>query len=156
MTKYFGSWKIVDDGIETVPGCQYYWISREDIMNKNVDLVNSISKIPGSYRQSMMKALVYAYKYFHAMTKYSHSSHPEIYNAMMSKYKELEWQESPKGYTARTSAGINITVFRNGKNGWKWVFDEVYSKSSYANVKTAKKKAYASYYWYYDHIKKQI
>jgi len=152
MTIYFDSWKVVKDGIETVPGYEYQWISKADIMTRNMEKVRVILMIPGVDEQSLRKAFMYAYRYFHAMTKYSLKTHPEVYRSMMMEYQELKWHESNKGFTARTSEGLYITVFRDDNTKWKWVFDGIFSNSSYKNMETAKKKAYASYYWLYKHI----
>jgi len=105
--------------------------------------------------QSLTRAFKYAYKYFHAMTKFTSKSNPEIYKAMISEFNRLEWDKSSKGFTAKTSDGFYITVFVNSKEKWKWAYDEIFSSGSYKSIETAKKKAYSSYYWLYKHIKKE-
>ena len=49
MIKNFGQWQVVKDGIETVPGGEYYWISKEDIMDKNTAYAKELMKFPFRY-----------------------------------------------------------------------------------------------------------
>ena len=153
MIKSFGQWRVVKDGIETAPGCEYFWISKKDIMNKNTAHAEELKKLPNIHYPSLVTAFGYAYKYFHAMTKYTMKSHPEVYEAMMDEFNELQWHESENGFTAETSEGFNISVFRHNNEKWKWVYDDIFSGSSYKSMETAKKKAYSSFYWLHKHIK---
>ena len=125
MIKIFGQWKVVNEGIVTIPGCEYYWISKENIMQNDTEYAKKLMKCPSVNNQSLRKAYRYAYKYFHAMTKFTSKSHPEIYKAMMAEFKELQWYKSNKGLTTKTSEGLNITVFRADDDKWKWVYDEI-------------------------------
>lgn len=155
MIKSFGQWIVVKDGIETAVGYEYWSIPKNNIMQKNVSLANELCKMPSINNKSLSDAFKFAYMYFHAMTSYSAKSHPEIHKKMMSEFKELEWHKSAKGnYTVQVSEGFNITVFKK-KDRWVWVYEDIFSKGTYANVETAKKKAFASYYWFYEYIKKQ-
>ncbi len=155
MIKNFGQWIVVKDGIEMTVGYGYWSISKEDIMQKNVSLAKELCKMPSINNKSLSDAFKFAYRYFHAMTPYSAKSHPEIHKKMISEFKELQWHKSAKSnYTVQVSEGFNVTIFKNDKNRWAWVYDGVFSKGNYTNVETAKKKAFASYYWFYRHIKK--
>ena len=154
MIKNFGQWIVVKDGIETSIGYEYCWISKEDVMSKNTSYSDKLMENPSIYDKSLTQALEFAYKYFHAMTQYSAKSHPQIHKKMMSERKELKWYKSAKGnYTDQISEGFNITVYENNNGRWEWVYDNIFSKRTYKDMETAKKKAFASYYWLYRHIK---
>lgn len=155
MIKNFGQWKVVNDGIETNVGYEYLWISKKDIMARDTSYANTLMKGPSIDKRSLRTAFRYSYKYFHAMTKYTSKSHPGIYKEMVAEFKDVEWQKSVNGnYITQVFKGIIITVYKNSKDRWAWVYDGIYSKSSYKKPETAKKMAYASYYWLYNHVDK--
>ena len=153
MIKSFSQWKVVKDGIEAGQGCNYWWISKDDIMRKNMVPVNDLSQNPLIHQQSLLNAYHYAYRYFHAMTQYS-KSHPDIYKRMESEYARLEWVTSLKGnYTLQVSNGFFITIYPHPNDGrWAWVFDGLFSTCTYKSADLAKKKAYTAYYWLHKHI----
>ena len=107
MIKNFGQWQMVRDGIETISGSEYYWISKQDVMSKNTAYTKELMKFPTVNNQSLITTFKYAYKYFHAMTKFTTKSHPEIYKAMINELNKLEWCESEKGFTTKTSEVVN-------------------------------------------------
>lgn len=153
MIKNFGQWIVVKDGIETSVGYGYCWISKDDVMSKNTSYAKTLMQEPSINIKSLQEAFEFAYRYFHAMTTYSAKSHPQIHKKMMSEFKELQWHKSERGnYTTPIFEGFNITVFKNEKDRWAWVYDDIFSKGTYTNVETAKKKAFASYCWL-SHIK---
>ncbi|MHB9069642.1 MAG: hypothetical protein ACYC54_04655 [Sedimentisphaerales bacterium] len=155
MIKSFGQWNVVSDGIETNRYfTTYHWISKKDIMNRNTDSARNTLECPGVNKDSLIKAFKYAHKYFHAVKpSYSVKSDPEIYKEMLDEFETVRWVTSVAGnFTVLVDEGFNITVYKNKKGRWTWVFADIYSKNAYKNIDAAKKKAFASYYWVYRHL----
>jgi hypothetical protein len=73
---------------------------------------------------------------------------------MQSEYSWLKWGMSPKGnYILQVSNGFFITIYPHPNDGrWTWVFDGIFSNRTYKSADSAKKKAYAGFYWLYRHI----
>jgi len=157
MIKNFGQWEVVKDGIQTIAGYEYFHISKDKIMNNDRTLARRLMEISSINKKSLISAFEYAYRYFHAMSKYTAKSHPEEYKHMSAQFKDLTWIKTEKGnFTVRTPEGINITVYKNSKGRWAWIYNDIHSQGSYKNMETARKKAFASYYWLYKHIKNGI
>jgi len=154
--KRFEEWVVVKDGIQTVPGMSYLFISKEEIMELDFVNLQRFLKFQWVKKNALKRAYSYAYEYFHAMTFYTEKSHSEIYKAMSERYELIQWFINVSGYHIyKVPEDFYITVFRDKKkpNRWTWAYKECYCPRSYANFDTAKKKAFASYYWLYHHIK---
>jgi hypothetical protein len=154
--KRFKEWVVVKDGIQTVPGMPYFYISKEEIMSLDFTNLQRFLKLQWVKKNALKRAYSYAYEYFHAMTFYTKKSHPETYKAMSECYELIKWGISVSGnHIFEVPEGFYITIFRDKKrpNRWTWAYKEFYCPRSYANLETAKKKAFASYYWLYQHIK---
>lgn len=154
--KRFKEWVIVQDGIQTVPGMPYWYISKEEIMSLDLTNVRRFLKFKGVNEKALKNAYSYAFKYFHAMTFYTKKSHPVIYKVMSEHYELIKWFINASGnHIFKVPEDFYITIFRdkNRPNRWTWAYEEFYCPKSYANFETAKKKAFASYYWLYKHVK---
>jgi hypothetical protein len=154
MIKSFGQWIVVNEGIETGYWHPYYGVSKYDIMNKDMSEIDELLNNPAINRQSLQNACNYGYRYFHALNQYS-TSHPHIYSQMMAEYEGLKWGLSLNGnYTLQVPEGFTITVYKKpDTERWTWVFHDIYCHRTFKSSGTAKKKAYAGYYWFYKHIK---
>ena len=155
MSKRFNQWVFNKKGIKTKPGSEYLYITKEDIINRNSIPVKNIRQNIRVNIKDFNEAYDYACRYFCATAKYTMKSHPDIYKEMITMYNNIEWYGSAKGYTTKVPEGFNITIYsdKKKKDRWRWVFDGLYSLDLYDNAETAQKKAFASYYWLYKHIK---
>ena len=148
-SKIFGQFRVDEDGIVTVPGFQYRYVNKEDIIRGNYQPSRDIVKLDWVSKNDFCRAYEYAEKIFCQNQNTATHLNSEQHAQMIDEFKRLPWKKNPKGnHVTVTEQGDSITVFKDpsSPDRLKWVTGGIFSHSSYKRLDDTKKRAFKHYF----------
>ena len=147
--KTFGQFRVDEDGIVTVPGLQYRYVNKEDIIRGNYQPARNMLKLDWVSKNDFCRAYKYAEKIFCQNENTVSNLNSEQQAQILDEFKDLPWKKNKKGnHIAVTEQGDTITVFKDPMNldKLKWVSGDIFSHSSYKHLDKAKMDAFKHYF----------